>query len=173
MIFKPEEPRIGSFSVLVEGDFIYLWGTHMRDIVLARVPVNQPHVRNAYRYWNGMEYVHGICNAKPLMPGMQQGAVFKSRLFGKERPWVVIGCTCWRDSQIMMGAAACPEGPWELTAIATATGIIEWHLPRYCMYPHTWLFDEDKGELAVSWSEGWPGNVIMAKLQFVMGMPAH
>lgn len=168
MIFKPEEPRIGSFSVLVEGDFIYLWGTFKKDIVLARVPSHQPHVRNAYRFWNGTEYVEDIANVKPLMYGMQQGAVFESRLFGKDKPWVVVGCTCWQDSMIMVGAAPSIEGPWELIPVAKAEGIIEWHLPQYCMYPHTWLFDEEKGELGLTWCERWPGNVIMAKLKFKM-----
>ena len=173
MIFGPDEPRIGAFSTLVEGDFIYLWGTFKKDVVLAQVPINLPHVRSEYRYWNGVGYVENIGHAKPLMYGMQQGAVFKSNLFGKDKPWVVVGCTYWVDSCVMMGAAASLEGPWELTTVTRATGINEWHLNMYCMYPHTWVFDAENGELAITWSEHWPGNVIMAKLKFVMRMSSH
>ena len=168
MIFGPDEPRIGAFSTLLEGSYIYLWGTYKNSVVLARVPINQPHVRNEYQYWNGVEYVESISNAEPLMYGMLHGTVLKSSLFGKDRPWVVIGSTCWKDSKIIVGAATSLEGPWELTAVAEATGIECWHVFRYCVYPHTWLCDETKGELAISWSERWPGNIIMAKLKFVM-----
>lgn len=171
MIFGPDEPRFGSFSVLIEGDFIYLWGTHKKDVLLARVPKDYPHVRKSYRYWNGTAYIEDIDAANPLMPGMAQGAVFKSTLFGKTKPWVVVGCTHWRDSMIMVGASTSIEGPWEFTAVAKGTGVEINHLPVYCMYPHTWLFDEENGELAVSWSECWPGKTIMAKLKFRQSRP--
>ena len=170
MIFGPDEPRIGSFSTLLEGSHIYLWGTYENSVVLARVPINQPHVRNEYQYWNGVEYVENISNGKPFMYGMQHGTIFKSSLFGKGRPWVVVGSTYWKDSKIMMGATTSLEGPWELTNVAEATGIECWHVFRYCVYPHTWLFDDHKGELALSWSERWPGNVILAKVKLAIRM---
>ena len=172
MIFYEDEPRIGAFSTLVEGNSIYLWGTYQRDVVLARVPLNLPHVRSEYRYWDGLEYVEGIEHAKPLMYGMQQGAIIKSELFGKDKPWVVVGCTYWMDSHVMLGAAKSLEGPWELTHVfnAFAKATVE---NRYCMYPHPWIFEAEKGQLAVSWSEGWPGNVIMTKFNFRMNTLPH
>jgi len=173
MLFDPEEPRFGAFSVLLEDGFIYLYGTYKKNVLLARVPMDYPHARTKYQFWNGVEYVENIFSSKPVMYGMQQGAVFKSSLFGKDKPWVTIGCTCWRDSLVMVGAAGSLEGPWEFIPVTTAKAIIEYQSPRYCIYPHTWLFDEEKGELAVSWSEVWPGNVIMAKLKFAMRESAH
>lgn len=173
MLFDPEEPRFGAFSVLLEDGFIYLYGTYKKNTLLARVPMDYPHARTKYQFWNGVEYVENIFSSKPVMYGMQQGAVFKSSLFGKDKPWVTVGCTCWRDSLVMVGAAGSLEGPWEFIPVTTAKAIIEYQSPRYCIYPHTWLFDEEKGELAVSWSEVWPGNVIMAKLKFAMRESAH
>ncbi|KAL8826685.1 MAG: hypothetical protein Q9191_003648 [Dirinaria sp. TL-2023a] len=167
MIFFEHEPRIGAFSTLVEGNFIYLWGTHKQAVVLARVPLNSPHVRNEYRYWDGFEYVEDIERVKPFMRGMQQGAIFKSSLFGRDKPWVAVGCTCWKDSQVMLGAAESLEGPWHLTHIYHAFGK-EAGGNRYCIYPHPWIFEAEKGQLAISWSEHWPGNVIMTRFNFAM-----
>ena len=168
MIFSPEEPRIGGFTVLVEDNFIYLWGFHENHLVLASVPASFPHIRQEYRFWNGFGYVENIKHAKPVISGIQQGAIIKSSLFGKERPWVVVGCTCWVDNQVMVGAARSLEGPWEVSHVVNATSLtVPGNL--YCMYPHSWIFDAGNGELAVSWSEHWPGNVIMARLRFAKG----
>ena len=167
MIFFEDEPRIGAFSTLVEGSFIYLWGTYNKDVVLARVPLNSPHVRSEYRYWNGVEYVEDIKHVEPLIHGMQQGAIVKSDLFGKDKPWVVVGCTYWKDSRVMMGAAENLEGPWQLTHIFDAFGK-DAGGNRYCIYPHPWIFEAEKGQMAISWSEHWPGNVIMTKFNFAM-----
>lgn len=158
---------------MLHDGFIYLWGFHNKHLVLAQVPANLPHLRYEYRYWNGFGYVENISHAKQIMAGMQQGAIIKSNLFGKEKPWVVVGCTCWGDSKLMIGAAESLEGPWELTQVTDATGIDVPSGFMYCMYPHVWASEAEKGQLAVSWSEHWPGGVVMAKLTFAMRKSLH
>ncbi|MCJ1370988.1 hypothetical protein MMC20_002203 [Loxospora ochrophaea] len=171
LIFEKEEPRFGGFSSCLEGNYIYLWGHHDNNILLARVRRDRPIARSHYEYWNGREYVKNWELAVPVLQDVQQGAVVKSTLFGPDLPWVFVGCTRFADSKVMMGAAARLEGPWELTAVCQASGIDYPNGYMYCMYPHVWAFEEEKGELMVTWSEPYPGNVIAAKLKLKMGMP--
>lgn len=170
MMFGVDEPRVGGFSSVVHGDHIYLWGHHGKDIVLARVPKDSPWQRDKYSFWDGEGYVPWWQAAVPVVKDVQHGAIIKSSLFGKERPWVFIGCTRWLDSKLMIGASAHLEGPWELIPLCQATGISYPNTIMYCMYPHQWAFAEEDGELLVTWSEQWPGNVVAAKLKFQQGM---
>lgn len=170
LLFSVDEPRVGGFSSVVHGNHIYLWGHHGSDIVLARVPRDSPWRRETYSFWDGEGYVPWWEAAVPVLKDVQHGSIIKSSLFGKERPWVFIGCTKWLDSKVMIGASARLEGPWELIPLFQATGIEYPNTIMYCMYPHQWAFAEEDGELMVSWSEQWPGNVVAAKLKFQQGM---
>lgn len=169
MIFGPDEPRIGTFSSLVHEDFVYLWGDYQGKIILARVEKHRPTSRNAYRYWNGEAYVTDWRDAIPVLRDIQQGCFFRSSLFGSERPFVFVGCTKFADSIVMMGAEACLEGPWCLSPLFQADGINQPNNYRYCMYGHPWAFDEENGELLVTYSESWPGGVVGAKVKLMMG----
>lgn len=170
LMFGVSEPRVGGFSSVIHGDYIYLWGHHGKDVVLARVPKDSPWQRDTYTFWDGEGYVPWWQAAVPVLKDVQHGAVIKSSLFGKDRPWVFIGCSKWLDSKIMIGASADLEGPWELIPLCKATGIDYPDTVMYCMYPHQWAFAEEDGELMVTWSEQWPGNVVAAKLKFQQGL---
>ncbi|KAA6416020.1 MAG: hypothetical protein FRX48_00739 [Lasallia pustulata] len=169
LLFGVDEPRVGGFSSVLHEEHIYLWGHHGKDVVLARVPKDSPWQRDKYSFWDGEGYVPWWQAAVPVVKDVQHGAIIKSSLFGKDRPWVFIGCTKWLDSMVMIGAAASLEGPWELIPLFKATGIDYPQLKMYCMYPHQWAFAEEDGELMVTWSEEWPGNVVAAKLKFQQG----
>lgn len=169
LIFEAGEPRIGTFSSLVEGDFVYLWGNHGGGVILARVSKFSPTSRNAYRFWNGRNYTNDWREAVHVLKGMQHGSFFKSKLFGSERAWVFVGCTSYADSMVMLGAEANLEGPWTLTPLFQAPGISQPNQFRYCMYGHSWGLKAEEGELLVTWSERWPGGVIGAKVQLAMG----
>ena len=172
LMFSADEPRIGTFSTLVEEDYIYLWGDHGKDfgdgIILSRVPKYSVDQKHCYTYWNGDSYVADWKQAKLVFENMQSGAVFKSCLFGDRLPYVFVGCTGLGNNQLMLGASAHLEGPFDLHAIVQATGIDNPDSIMYCMYPHPWAFDERKGELLVTWSEQWPGGVAGAKISLVM-----
>lgn len=162
LLFGAEEPRFGSFSSIVEGDFIYLWGHHANDVLLARVPARKPWDRGAYSFWNGEAYVEEWRAATPVLKDVQHGAVFKSGLFGAGKEWVFVGSSRWADDQVMMGAAASLEGPWELTKVCTVEGVVG-------ILPHQWVYDEACGKLMLSWSERKPGGVVAGRLRLEMG----
>jgi hypothetical protein len=171
-MFNVDEPRVGTFSSIVEGDFVYLWGDHGAGcgdgIILSRVHKYSLQNKDCYTYWNGDSYVADWRAAEPVFGKMQSGAIIKTRLFGEERPWVFVGCTAWGDSKLMLGASATLEGPFDEKAICTAQGIDYPDTIMYCMYPHTWALDVTKGELLVTWSEQWPGGVVGAKIGLVL-----
>lgn len=148
LIFKGGEPRFGSFSSILEGDFIYLWGNFGKNVYLARVDKEKPYIRAAYEYWNGSSYVKDIKKVESVfiriarkrktskkkrssikmltIPRIKQsvgqmsyGCFFKSSLFGEERPWVFVGCSKG-SSKIMMGAEKRLEGPWRVYEVRDA-----------------------------------------------------
>lgn len=169
LLFGADEPCIGSFSALMHEDFVYLWGDHKGSVILARVNKYFPTTRNAYRYWNGENYVEDWRCAVPILEQMQHGCFFRSALFGAERPWCFVGCTNRGDSVVMMGAEARLEGPWSLTELFRTDSVNQPLSYRYCMYAHPWAYDADIGELLVTWCETWPGAVVGAKVKLVMG----
>ena len=162
-----EEPMNGTFSAIMDGDFAYLYGDNSNNnITLARVKKGtRMYYKNCYTYWNGAEYVHDPKEALPVLWGMCQGSIVRSKLFGVDKPFLFVGVSKWGDSQIMMDAAARLEGPWNPKAVYKATGINVKGPFMYCIYPHLWASDEEKGELVVSWSEPYPGGVIMARMK--------
>lgn len=167
LAFGPDEPRAGTFSAILEGSNIYLYGEMEGTTVLARVPRNCTGDKEWYRFWNGREYAKDYKEAVPVFKDLQHGCIFRSKLFGAQRPWVFVGCNKWADNHILIGASAALEGPWELTATCKAEGI---DIPigpdsyMYCMYAHPWASDEEKAQLMVTWSEKWPGGVVAARL---------
>lgn len=171
LIFQPNEPRIGTFSSLVDGQFVYLWGDdNQHGIILARVSTEYLTDRSRYRFWNGNAYVENWREATQVLGDTQHGCFFRSSLFGSERPWVFVGCSSQGDSQVMLGAAGRLEGPWAPVPLFLAPGIDQPNQMRYCMYAHPWAFDEGEKELLVTWSETWPGGVIGAKVKLALGI---
>ena len=180
-IFGSEEPRVGTFSSILSGDFIYLYGdSGDNNIVLARVPadinkITQIYYPQHYTYWNGAEYVQDRSQALAVFNGVSQGSVVRTKLFGPEMPFLFVGVGAWGSSKILMGASPHVEGPWDLKEVSTTSGIKIKDKYRYCIYPHIWASDEEKAELVVSWSEPYPGGVIMAKLKLapIVDSPPH
>ena len=120
-----------------------------------------------YERWTGEGWESGG-DSEPaaLFKDIPQGAVFRSDLFGKQRPYVMIGVSKWADSKIRVGSAPALTGPWEVTEVGIAKGIDYANDYMYCIYPHPWAL-EDENALMISWSEHWPGGVVMGKLRFV------
>ncbi|KAL8853583.1 MAG: hypothetical protein Q9221_001569 [Calogaya cf. arnoldii] len=150
LMFHCGEPLFGSFSTLIHGDMVYLWGQKDTDVFLARVAKDDCQHRDMYQYWNGSNYVSVISEAAPVLKDYQQGQFFQSDLFGS-RSWVFVGCTKWGDSQVMIGTSNHLEGPWEVHPVHLATGIKDTNNFRY-----------------FSWCEHWPGGVIAAKIRFAV-----
>ncbi|KAF6220757.1 hypothetical protein HO133_003191 [Letharia lupina] len=173
LTFGPDEPRMGTFTAIADGDFIYLFGDRPDGkIILARVYDGRYQGRlgekEAHYYWDGSDWVQDWGKAAVVIEGMQQGAIVRSKLFGEARPFVFVGTSKWADSQVFMGASAKLEGPWKLEAVCKAEGIKEptskgkW---MYCIYPQLWASDEENAELMVTWSEQCPGGIVAAKIK--------
>ncbi|RFU25360.1 hypothetical protein B7463_g10970, partial [Scytalidium lignicola] len=137
----------------------------------ARVPFDEVQRRKSYQFWDGMAYQNDISKSTPIMTGLQHGSIHRSRLFepntGKD--WVFVGCNGFADSTVLIGVAPKPEGPWALQKLIPAPP----RMPQpdssftYCMYAHPWAYDESKGELMVSWSEGgMRGKIVAVKVTF-------
>lgn len=172
LLFGPEEPRVGSFSTLVHGSFVYLWSLFEGNIVLARTHRSVTVLAGAYMFWNGKQYVEDFREAVPVLgindAGIVQGGIVRSNLFGEKWPFLLIGVNKYTDSKIQLGVAERIEGPWEIQTVGVATGIDKKDGFMYCIYPAIWASDTRKGELVVTWSEQYPGGVIAAKIQFEM-----
>ncbi|KAL9579338.1 MAG: hypothetical protein Q9212_005164, partial [Teloschistes hypoglaucus] len=90
LLFLREEghPLFGTFSTLLAGELVYLWGQTGTDVFLARVPKDDCHLRHKYAYWNGSAYTGDITAAAPVLQDYQQGAFFHSPgLFGERLEW--------------------------------------------------------------------------------------
>ncbi|CAD6592752.1 MAG: hypothetical protein ASARMPREDX12_006434 [Alectoria sarmentosa] len=173
LIFGPDEPRMGTFTAIADGDFVYLYGDRPDGkIVLARV-YNGRHdgrleEKEAHYYWDGGNWVQDWREAGVVIEGMQQGAIVRSKLFGEDKPFMFVGTSKWADSQVFMGASAKLEGPWKLEAVCKVDGIKEttgmgkW---MYCIYPQLWASNEEDAELMVTWSEQCPGGVVAGNLK--------
>ena len=123
--------------------------------------------RESYEYWDGKCWGNGDCmQAAAMWKEIPQGAVFRSHMFGNAYPYVMVGVSKWADSKIRVGRAPTLIGPWEVEEVGRARGINYPDDYMYCIYPHPWVRDE-KETLMVSWSEHWPGGVVMGKLNFV------
>lgn len=174
MKLGPDKPRVGTFSTIVDGSFIYLYGNFEygdrpgHNIVLARVHKDALVHADQYKYWNGKEYVSDPNEAVTVFEKMQAGTVFHSKLFGSARPFVFVGNNGWADSKIVIGASASLEGPWETQTVCEAKGIKHKDTIMYCMYPHLWASKVENGELMVTWSEQWPGGVVGARLKLAL-----
>ena len=169
LLFTQDEPRFGGFPTILEGEFIYLFGYHRIGVFLARVPKNVPWLRAAYTFWDGISYVPQLGEAVPVFRDLADGSVNKSRFFGAAKPWTLVGRSESQNNIVMAGTAETLEGPWELTEICEARGFDDPNSNIYCVYPHHWAFEAAHGELLVTWSEEWPGEVVSARLTFEMG----
>jgi hypothetical protein len=169
LFFGAKEPKVGSFSTLIEGPFAYLWGEYNGHIVLARTRQEESSIRDLYGFWNGTDYVTDFTGAAPIsaFDEIPQGQIFRSDLFGKQKRYVFVGVSKWCDSLIRVGAAERLEGPWEVWPVAMTQGINITNGFRYCIYPHLFASHTRNAELLVTWSEQWPGGVIAGKVNFL------
>ena len=100
LIFGPSEPKVGSLSSIVEGEYVYLYSEYKGNTILARAWSPMTTARNLYRFWNGQDYVEDYDAAVPI-PAFQdipQGAVVRSCLFGKTKQYLFVGVSKWVDS---------------------------------------------------------------------------
>lgn len=167
LLFRPNEPRIGSFCTLLHRGHVYLWGHRLDgEIILARVEQYETALRDRYEYWSGCDWVPHWHDAVPVLHDVQHGGIINTNMFGRDKPFVFVGVNKRADSMVQIGAAAEVQGPFHLTAVCKATGIDHDEKYKYCIYPHLFASNVPKRELIITWSEHSPGGVIAAKLKF-------
>jgi hypothetical protein len=133
--------------------------------MLARVLTEWAWSRGHYQYWDGAKFSRHIGQARPVLTDIQHGQIFPSTLFAPMtgRDHIFVGCNSFGDSKVLLGTSRNPEGPFTVAAIADALPLKPMPIGSYsyCVYPHPWAFDESKGDLMVTWSEGgMDGNVV-------------
>ncbi|EQL30818.1 hypothetical protein RJZ56_007214 [Blastomyces dermatitidis] len=168
ILFEKHEPAFGTFCSVMHNQWYYLWGRYCEDIYLARVSLLHPFEREYYQFWNGYSFTGDIKMIAPVLTGYAHGTIYKTQLFGHNYQWAFIGSTDWNDSAVMMGAASEPQGPFEITQIASAENLLDTGAFSDCVYAHQWAYNETVGEVLVSWREKWPGGIIGAKFQLQM-----
>ena len=69
LLFGPDEPRMGSFSTLLYGGYVYLW-SHRPDgqIILVRVHHLETVLCHQYEYWSGTDWVHDWQDGSYIFP---------------------------------------------------------------------------------------------------------
>ncbi|KAJ4302669.1 hypothetical protein N0V90_001558 [Kalmusia sp. IMI 367209] len=104
--------------------------------------------------------------AHDVLCGQGQGAIFYVPEFAPQgKPYLWIGCEKFPTSQLCMGAAPRPEGPWETHKLGEMPKITENAKTRYCIYPHLWGSDLSGGRILITWSDdGTMGGKVAAAI---------
>jgi hypothetical protein len=151
-----------------------------KDVVVARVPTSAADKRESYEYYDGTFWVKMIApdtrypsRCVPVFRNMQHGQIWKTKMFStsSRSQWAFIGCNATGDSQVIFGRSSAPELPFTTAKLMTASPLIKQPDSSftYCMYPHPWAFDGEKGDLMITWSEGgMKGNIVAVKVRLMM-----
>lgn len=104
------------------------------------------------------ELVHDV------LAGQGQGAIsYIPDHAPRGKPYLWIGCEKFPTSQLCMGVAARPEGPWDVHRIGEMPKFTRDAKTRYCIYPHIWGSDLRNGKILITWSDdGTMGGKVIA-----------
>jgi hypothetical protein len=110
--------------------------------------------------------------AHDVLHGQGQGAILYLPEYaphGKSYMW--FGCGKFPTSELWVGTAKRPEGPWDVHSVGTMPKILgEQSNWRYCIYPHIWGSKLERGEVLITWSDnGVMGGKVAAGM-FVFEM---
>jgi len=179
-IFRAEEPQFGNIACVRDGDYIYMVGGHGLENVLARARHDANLTRrHVYQFWCKGEkwqddYQH-VDELQPVLGQLGQGQIVNTPGIGPGGKKLMLLCNeKWPTGKIFMGWADKMEGPWDVKEIGEAPR----HWPegtkmRYAMFPHTWCYDWNQGEMLMTYSDDGQmgGAVIGMKLTFEVEAP--
>jgi hypothetical protein len=100
-----------------------------------------------------------------VLQGQGQGAiVYMPEHAPDGKPFMWFGCEKFPTSKLWVGAAARPEGPWELHSMGEMPKVEPEHSKlRYCIYPHLWASSPARGQILISWTDdGTMGGKVFA-----------
>lgn len=174
-LFPADGPLWGNMSNISAPDgWTYLLSGKGLDNYMARIKTNADFA-NADNYqflkkngrWESTyTEPHGPFGelAHDVLCGQGQGAIVHVPDFapsGKEYLW--FGCEKFMTSKLYVGAAPRPEGPWEIHSLGEMPKLNEHAKTRYCIYPHIWGSNLEKGKILITWSDdGMMGGQIAA-----------
>ena len=119
LIFQDDEPNfLRATTALHEGKtHIYLFASTNRvgckvDVLVARVPLHRALRRDAYRFWNGADWVRDLGAARPILAGIGGGlgSVAWNEYLGAYVS--AVNDICVGGNIVLMRTAPRPEGPW-------------------------------------------------------------
>lgn len=143
----PALPSLQMSSFLADGEFVYEYATpagrHGRAH-LARVPRDRIEEADAYRYWDGEDWVTEADRAVPVMDGTV------SELSTMWNPYLGKFLAMYTDSDnnVVMRQADRPEGPWSGTQTIVSRRLIP---TMYGAFMHPWSDGSDLYYLTSTW----------------------
>ncbi|KAF2256887.1 hypothetical protein BU26DRAFT_513639 [Trematosphaeria pertusa] len=165
-LFDPEGPAWGNISNIAAPDgWTYLLTGRELDNYMARIrtdadfsnPANYQFLKKGGHWVSSYHAPYGPFGelAHDVLHGQGQGAIVYLPEHGpRGRPYVWFGCEKFMTSKLWVGAAARPEGPWELHSVGEMPKINgAQSKTRYCIYPHLWGSKPGRGEMLISWSD--------------------
>lgn len=181
-LFDPEDPLWGNMSNIAAPDgWTYLLSGKGLDNFMARIrtdanfgdPSNYQFLRKGGEWVSSYSGPHGPFGelAHDILAGQGQGAIVYLPEHAPEgKPYMWFGNEKFPTSKLWVGAAARPEGPWEVHCIGEmpqVDGPAQSKL-RYCIYPHLWGSSPGKGEILISWTDDGTmgGKVFMGVFAF-------
>lgn len=179
-IFPDGEPQFGNIACVRDGDYVYMVSGHGLENVLARARHDADFTkRSEYQFWcKGDQWQDDFKNVdelQPLLGWLGQGQIVATPGCGPGGKRLMLFCNeKWPTGFIFMGWADKVEGPWDVVKIGEAPK----HWPnstksRYAMFPHTWCYDWNEGEMLMTYSDdGQMGGAVLGmKLTFEVERP--
>lgn len=181
-LFSSDGPLWGNISNISAPDgWTYLLSGMGLDNCMARIKTDAGFAKQEnYQFLKkGGEWVssysgpHGPFGelAHDVLAGQGQGAiVYVPNFAPQNKPYLWIGCEKFLTSQLCLGVAAKPEGPWDVHKLGEMPKITEHAKTRYCIYPHLWGGCPEDGKLPISWSDDGTmgGKVALGTFSFAI-----
>jgi hypothetical protein len=166
VLFGKYQPSFGTFCVIQDKDWFYVFGTKGTRVYVARTPESTPSQSHNYEYWDGDQWSLDINSAVPVLSGYVEGTIYRSSMFGEPYEWVFVGRSERGARNVDIGLAHNIWGPYTVAELLTSEQL--GHPIGTNFYVHPWAFREDIGELLATWKDEASGMIVGSKLYFQM-----
>lgn len=168
LLFNQHEPAFGTFCVVQDQGWFYLWGKLGEDIYLARVVQWKTTYRKSYEFWDGYKFTADITALAPVFIGYTSGSVFQTKLFGHTYNWAFIGGNKWDNPLVTIGVSQNLTGPYLMSSLVDEQRVHPAYRRTEDLYAHPWAYCESSGQLLITWGEKSSKSIVALKLQFNM-----
>lgn len=168
LLFTQHEPPFGTFCIVRDQIWFYLWGQLGEDIYLARVAQWKTTYRKMYEFWDGYKFTTDITAVAPVFTGYTSGTIFQTKLFGHMYTWVFIGGNKWDNPLVTIGVSRNLAGPYCMSSLVDEERVHPAYRGTENLYAHPWAYCESSGQLLITWCEKSTKSIVALKLQFNM-----